>query len=205
MMNTDKIPENLGIEDQKLATCFNSIVEAAKDFWERPLLQHYTNHGIDHSERIIEVLGNVLEGHSDQLNDYEKFILLASAYLHDIGMQSPQHSGLDKKTEYNLNEFEIIRNNHNEASAKMIIESSINKSDISLGLERCEGFANSVALVSKHHRSLDLTDLEDTSIGGKEIKLRLLAALLRLGDELDADYRRVNIDVLKLQDIPVNT
>jgi len=44
--------------------------------------------------------------------------------------------------------------------------------------------------------------LEDTSIGGKKIKLTLLAALLRLGDELDADYRRVNMKRLKLRDIP---
>jgi hypothetical protein len=34
------------------------------------------------------------------------------------------------------------------------------------------------------------------------VKLPLLAALLRLGDELDADYRRVNMEVLKMRDIP---
>jgi len=196
---------DLKMKETRLVTCLDNIEEAVGIFWDNPLLQHYTDHGLDHSRRIIGVLEDLLEGHSDRLNDYERFILLASAYLHDIGMQSPVHAGLPYKSRYTEEDEEIIRKNHNEASAKMIFESISPGSDLSLGLERCKDFANYVALVSKYHRSLDLDELEDKSIAGKIIKLPLLAAFLRLGDELDADYRRVNMDLLKLRDIPVGS
>jgi len=98
--------------------------------------------------------------------------------------------------------LEIVRKNHNEASAKIIIESITPGSGISLGLEGCKELANYVASVCRYHRSLDLEELKDRSVSGKDVKLPLLAALLRLGDELDADYRRVNLDVLNMRNIP---
>ncbi|MBN2250695.1 MAG: tetratricopeptide repeat protein, partial [Candidatus Altiarchaeota archaeon] len=196
------IPENLKIGDDHLETCLGSIREAAKKFWDPPLLQNYTRHGPDHSDRIVAVFGGLLEDHSERLNDYERFILLASAYLHDIGMQSPKHAGLPEKSDYTLEDLEIVRKNHNEASAKIIIESITPGSGISLGLEGCKELANYVASVCRYHRSLDLGELKDRSVGGRDVKLPLLAALLRLGDELDADYRRVNMEVLKMRNIP---
>lgn len=198
------IPENLNISDKRLATCVGSIREAAKIFWGRTLLQDYTDHGPDHSERIIDILGALLKDHSNDLNDYERFILLASAYLHDIGMQSPRHAGLPEKPvmKYSFEDVEIIRKSHNETSEKMIVESISPGSSISLGLERCTELANYIATISKYHRSLNLMDLKDSSVAGKVVKLPLLAALLRLGDELDTDYRRVNMEILKMWDIP---
>ena len=196
------IPENLKISDVSLTTCLGSIREAAKKFWDPPLLQNYTRHGPDHSDRIVAVFGGLLEDHSERLNDYERFILLASAYLHDIGMQSPKHAGLPEKSDYTLEDLEIVRKNHNEASAKIIIESITPGSGISLGLEGCKELANYVASVCRYHRSLDLGELKDRSVGGRDVRLPLLAALLRLGDELDADYRRVNMEVLNMRNIP---
>jgi tetratricopeptide (TPR) repeat protein len=196
------IPESLLIGDEQLATCLGSVREAAKKFWDPPLLQNYTRHGPDHSDRIVAVLGALLEDHSKRLNDYERFILLASAYLHDIGMQSPRHAGLPEKSEYTPEDLYIIRENHNDASANIIIDSITKGSGISLGLEGCKELANYVASVCRYHRSLDLEELKDRSVGGEDVKLPLLAALLRLADELDADYRRVNIEVLKMRNIP---
>lgn len=94
------IPENLQIQEEKLRTCLDYAKEATERLWTHPLLQHYTNHGPDHSQRIIDIIGRLLENDSKILNDYERFILIASAYLHDIGMQSPIHAGLIKKTDY---------------------------------------------------------------------------------------------------------
>jgi HD-GYP domain-containing protein (c-di-GMP phosphodiesterase class II) len=141
------IPENLKIENENLRICLESVSVAVEKFWDPPLLQQYTKHGPDHSKRVIKVLGNLLEDYSDRLNDYERFILIASAYLHDIGMQSPQHAGLLRKPEYAAEEMEIIRKRHNEASAKMINESVSDASSINLGLGRCKDLANYVALV----------------------------------------------------------
>ncbi len=193
--------KNIGIEGD-LLTNLKNIRLSVNVFWTHPLLQHYTDHSPRHSERIIHNLDRLLEGYSDKLNEYERFILLASAYLHDIGMQSPVHAGLEKKVTYTEAEEEQIRKNHNEASAKMIVESCSSGASISLGLEHCTEFADCIAQMARYHRNLDLKELTDSSLAGEDIKLPLLAALLRLGDELDADFRRVNIEILKIRDIP---
>jgi hypothetical protein len=111
-------------------------------------------------------LGELLEDHPKCLNDYEKFILLASAYyLHDIGMQSPRHAGIPEKSEYSPEDLEIVRKDHSEASAKIIIRSITPETDISMGLEGCKELANYVASVCRYLRSLDLEELKDRSIG----------------------------------------
>ena len=213
-MKVENFPESLKVQDDHLVACLNSIKEKVKILWYSQLLPHYTKHGVDHSERIIERLGELLEDYPNLLNKYERFILLASAYLHDIGMQSPRHAGLDpnSKEPYSIEELEIIREKHNEASAKMIRDSISEKaSKLSLGLnepEECKRCAKFIATLSRYHRKLKIEineEVKDTSLAGKDIKLPLLIALLRLGDELDQDYRRVNMEILKLRDIPVES
>ena len=204
-MHVPESTRNLKISAENLMTSFNDIREAVKTIWDHPLLQHYTNHGLDHSERIIEKLDNLLEGQTNPLNEHESFILLASVYLHDVGMQSPSHAGLPCRSEYTIRDLEIVRKKHNEVSAKMIMDSVSRNRNLSLGLERCKEHVGFVATLSKYHRKLDINEVKNTSIAGKEIKLRLLTALLRLGDALDQDYRRVNMEILKLRDIPVQS
>ena len=205
-MKVENLPASLKIQDGHLITCLNSIEEAINKLWDRPLLQHYTNHGIDHSQRIVEILGNLLNDYPNMLlNEHERFVLLASTYLHDIGMQSPQHAGLPRKTEYTIKELEKVRENHHEASAKIIIESISRKSTLSLGFEQCKEYVVFITTLLKYHRKLDLKEIEDTSFAGKKIRLKLLTALLRLSDALDADYRRVNIEILKLREIPIES
>lgn len=203
-MRREELPASLKIDGHSLSW-LNSIEEKVETFWETPLLQHYTNHGIDHSQRIIKALGKLLEGFPGLLNRYERFILLASIYLHDIGMQSPRHARLPEKIEYTIKEKEKVREVHNESSALMIEESITSESELSLGLNNCKEYAPYIARVSKFHRKLDLKKLGNTSIGGEEVRLQLLAALLRLGDALDADYQRVNMDYLSLWEIPVES
>ncbi len=156
-------------------------------------------------QRIIENLGKLLEDYPSLLNEHERFIILASAYLHDIGMQSPQHSELPKKVQYSIKEMEQIRENHHSASAKMILESIRKQSDLQLGLEKCKDYTEFVATLSRYHRKIPLDDIKDTSIAGNPIKIQLLSGLLRLGDALDADFRRVNMNILKLRKIPVES
>jgi hypothetical protein len=195
------IPRNLEVSDHGLSTCLDSIKMASSRIWDRPLLAHYTNHGLDHSERIIEILNELLEGYPRILDDRERFVLLASAYLHDIGMQSPNYAGLPEKDVYDIDDLELLRKNHNDISGKMIYESVKDEPAISLGLENCRDLVHFIATVSKYHRKYDINQIND--FGG--IKLRLLACLLRLSDELDADYRRINMDVLKHRGIPIES
>ena len=194
-----KNPENL-------ETCLNSIKIAAERIWKSPKLIHYTNHDVNHSEIIIELLDKILEKTPNLLNEHERFVLHASAYLHDIGMQSARHAGLPEKSQYTLEDMEIIRAKHHESSEKMILESVQPTKKISLGLEQCKDYASFIAILAKSHcGKVEINSIEDGSIGGEDIRLKLLTALLKLADELDRDYRRVNIQDLKLWGIPVES
>lgn len=200
-----QVPDNLMIEDPSLKACLDSIELAVRNIWKLQLLQNYTDHSNEHSDRIIKALWRLLDDYGSRLNEHERFVLLSSAYLHDIGMQSPKDAGLENKERYSEDEEMQIREMHNETSAKMIIKSVSKESSLKLGLEMCPRMAKEIAKVCKYHRCLDLNELENSSISGERIRVRLLAGLLRLGDELDADHRRVKMEVLKTRDIPTTS
>ena len=213
-MEIEDLPKCLKIKKESLKTSLKRIKQEVIPIWEGgQVIPHYTKHGIDHSKEIIEYLGKILQDHPDLLNEYERFVLLASAYLHDIGMQFPEYAGLPKKAvnEYTDEELEKIRENHHIASAE-IIEKIASGSDPELSKlipvlmsEDCKNFVKFIAKVSKYHRKLDIEDLEETSVLGETIRLPLLAALLRLADTLDRTFQRVIIARLKQVDIPVKS
>ncbi len=191
------------IMNSRLNTCLLSIEENLKSFWnDRVLHQHYTDHGMNHSFRIKQILTKLLEEFPDALNEYEKFILLGAALLHDIGMQFPSYSKIELKAQYSLEELERIRKNHHLASFQIIKDSISPKTNFSLGLETCKDFINEIAIVSRNHRGIKLNTISKSSIAGMLIRRRLLSALLRLADELDSDFRRVNMDVLNMYNLP---
>jgi len=200
--------KNLRVQKEKFRTCINSIRLKVKDIWDNTLLDHYTKHDIDHSNRIIRYIDKILECGNCTLNEDERFILLAAAYLHDIGMQFPTYADLPRKNkdEYTREEKEMVREKHHEISAKVILESVKPNSKISLGLEECrEIYPDLIATVSKYHRKLplDSEELQDMPVEtGKKVRLRLLAALLRLADALDQTRDRVNMESLRRWDIP---
>ena len=75
----------------------------------------YTYHDVGHSERVIAKLEKLTSGLTSSerpLNKHEVFILLAAAYLHDVGMQ---YAG------QNLSRDEI-RDRHAELSYEMNVE-----------------------------------------------------------------------------------
>lgn len=191
------------IQDNRLKVCLLNIEESLKSLWnERILHQHYTNHGLDHSQRTKEILINLLKDYPQILNEYESFILLTAVLLHDIGMQLPEYSNIKLKTQYSFEELEIIRNNHHEASAKCILDSISKSSNLSLGLENCKEFVHEISEVTRNHRQVKLDYIKDSSIAGVKIRRKLISALLRIGDELDQDFRRINMIVLNIFDLP---
>jgi len=178
------------------------IIERVKVYWETPLDSWFTQHNWNHSDRIVEHINSLLSTSNIVLEKEERFVLLAAIYLHDIGMQLPEYAQLPKKTTYTSGDLEEIRKNHHESSYAAIID-SIKGRKINLGLNNYLDFVSAIAEVARYHRKLDLNNLSDKKIGKTNLRLPLLAAILRFGDELDADYRRVSIDILKTRDIPI--
>ena len=198
--------KNIYIKDGTLKSGLMLIKEKASQLWARPLIRHYTEHGIKHSENIIKIMDRLIDNNVS-LNDYEAFILLSATYLHDIGMQQSNPKELiSGQVQRTLDEMDIIRKNHNDLSYDMIFD-SVNDKKIcpSLSLENFRDYVDCIACLVKYHRKYDLRELTDDSFKGEKIRIPLLAALLRLGDELDADCDRVNIEQLKFDNIPIES
>jgi hypothetical protein len=179
-----------------------NVRQAAVRVWARPLHRYYTDHTVDHSERVIALLDGLTAGMmatEKRLSPTEVWVLLAAAYLHDIGMQNERFAGGD---------IDEIRAHHNEQTAGMIyaiFEDPANAFPIPLTGD--PALVEAVALAAKGHRrvNLDGPEYEPFVHGGETVRLRLLAALLRFADELDVDHRRVDIAQMKLLALPVES
>jgi hypothetical protein len=168
----------------------DGIRAATEIIWQRPLHRYYPDHSVDHSERIIDTLSKLTEDLmlGDNISSTEVYVLLASAYLHDIGMQDERSMGDDLKQ---------IRIHHHELTSRIIIDRYLKQSDRNIPLGFSDlvpvDIVNTIASVAEAHRRTNLqgSQYEGFAYGDGVIHPRLLAALLRLADELDVDSRRV--------------
>lgn len=181
----------------------DNVRAAVKVIWERPLHRYYTDHSVEHSERVIEKLNGLTEElmSTDHLYPTEVNILLVAAYLHDIGMQYERFKNGD---------LEQIRDRHHELTRELICNNYFKQSDrtISLGLEGVPpDIVDVIASVAEAHRRTDLSQnkYNEFKRGNETIRPRLLAALLRLADELDIDYRRVRLELLDFMNVPIKS
>ncbi len=185
------------------------IKEECKHIWKDPVHNTYSQHGMGHSERIIEHLNQLSEDRIGfKLSETEQFILIGAIYLHDIGMQCPCEKlvrdvcGIDGFThrEINSEERDLIRKSHNELSRDMILHSISPEcvEHIKKVLDLFETGTllheyNIIAQLCFGHVGENLGDVEEEKkFHNKSIRVRLLQALLRIGDALDADDRRIN-------------
>jgi hypothetical protein len=194
-----ELVQNLDADSQY---SLRNIRAATICIWSRPLHRYYTDHTVAHSERVIALLDGLTAGMmatDRRLCTTEVFVLLAAAYLHDVGMQNERYAGGD---------LEEIRAIHHELSAEMIYGAVEDPTQaLKLGLPDDPGLVEAIALVSKGHRKVDLqgTEYERLIQGGETVRMRLLAALLRFADELDIDYRRVDLEQIKLMNLPLDS
>lgn len=161
--------------------------------------EDFTDHKPDgHSERIIRILNDLcsemMEMKDKKLNVQEIFVLLASAYVHDVGMQYGKDSTLTLMD---------VRERHHLLSEEMI-RGSIQKPTEYPDLGIPKEYVDQIAKVSRGHRKTNLYTDEYNPIfwKGEQIRLRLLAALLSLADDLDITSRRVSMQNLMIRVVP---
>jgi len=186
------------------------IKTATSKIWNPAKLRWYTDHGTSHSQSIIRLIGEIIEylykKQFNVLSDDELFVLLASCYLHDIGMQDLR---IDGKTSENLQpqDFKLIRKLHPRRSSELIRGGvvDIGGRDGIVNLEIDHDYLEAIMIISEAHGSeyfdkavLEL-ELNPPAPGNKQIRSIFLASLLLMGDELDLHERRV-VECLK----PVN-
>ena len=181
------------------------IKKHSETMWKKDTVhhKHYTLHGMDHYSAVISVLNKLVDGINpgSELTIHEIFYLLASVYLHDVGMLISHSDDEDKAKEISaqrgklFTKEDLIRDKHHLRSGKYVREHAGD-----LKLDHVE--AGYVKSICEGHRAvkLDTTDYDDKIIDNEYIRVRLLAALLRFSDELDVSYKRAPkelMDVLK--------
>ncbi|MCI8294213.1 MAG: NUDIX hydrolase [Hespellia sp.] len=181
------------------------------------VLIDFTDHGIKHSERMIELLillckDNVFRNRKTKgnINDIEIFVLLSAIYMHDIGMQISEEKvledfakekGLSYKKE---KKEEFIRKYHHLLSGYWI-ECNLKRNkklpQVYFGEKELGKY---IQLIVESHGIDFLEDdryHQEYSYKGKSIRLRILSILLSLGDSLDCDCRRIDFDKMKYTEI----
>jgi hypothetical protein len=185
----------------------NEIERKIKKIWSNPLLPWFTNHGLSHSEQIIsnanQIISYLSKYNNFSLNEDEIFIFLASAYLHDIGMQflNVDEISIEDLTD---NEYEKIRKKHALKSEELILKKRFPVPDdksmsYSLGLDSLNrGYVQAISTLCSGHSSANYKDVYNRIkenpliVNNKKIKGDLLLGLLLICDELDISMIRTD-------------
>ncbi len=192
--------------------------ELERLFEPRPTSDPFTPHNLSHAEQVEEYLDLIIpDDKKDALSDNLVYWLLASAYLHDIGMSihkdvmtlSDNQAIMSMIADSNrwerdfprnlpLNLISTIRNNHAELSSRYIRD----KGD-SLGIT--DGFSRYVISIICHLHTQKWAQISEyTSMKTLEKTNRVLtlSALLRLADILHSDYSRIEFERLHIELLP---
>ena len=127
-------------------------------------------------------------------------MLLASAYLHDVGMQFLKWPDfpIEKLTE---KEYDEIRTRHAELSSEIILKrvaESVGRDDFHLPASIDEEYIAPIAFVCKGHSTDYFPEVIVKLAGGaytpkgRPFRGQLLAALLLIADELDLQCKRID-------------
>lgn len=179
--NVEKLVRRLG----ELRGVYDHLINTLKHKvlpYSQMNIQYFTGHGSDHSERIINHLAKMLTPLAlKNMNSQEVLILLCSAWLHDIGyLKNTDEKG-------NKLEADVIHDSHHEFSRYLI-----NKMHLELGLDI--DLAEILGDVCYcHRRRVDIESFfpnKTRNLGVFPIRVRFLAALLRLADALDTTPQR---------------
>jgi hypothetical protein len=196
------------LESRTLQNRLNLIIQTIPGFWEQRIYTHFTNHGPEHSERVIyqKIAQLAQELPLDRrLTEDEIFIISASAWLYEIGMQSPNlQSYLPFKyepgTSLSTSQLQKIRTHKHFLTQELIVDSIRNDYEgpqIDLGLSRPDDYTRAIAEVCRWCSDEPLGEIDQTiPVSGIEVRLRLMVALLRLADQLYIDSSRVNLNQL---------
>ncbi len=174
----------------------------------------------DRLTEIVDQFIAPVQGANSRLSDQELFILYAACYLHDIGMHnervgdtdtitkalaSMSAGGQDMEIKGHLawdelaheTRSDLLRRHHHLISSEMIL-SSVDAVSAPVGVQLTrEDHPEYIAFICEAH-ALDLDDKRDTQRYAEitrdrgNLRVGLLAALLRIVDILDESQRRAN-------------
>ena len=190
--------ESLIERDENLRSRYQIVREKAIEIikWPSPadpsvpeIPPYYTDHGVEHSQRILGILDRLTEGLDLQI--YEVFPLLCSVWLHDIGMFVGREPGEPYETTRKLHHLRTVEYVRQEAEAGR------------LPLDQWQ--LPNVRDICRAHRSR--VKFDDEPIIPKErpfedgtgtVRVQLLGSLLRFADACDVHHSRAPETVFEI-------
>lgn len=147
-------------------------------------LPYFTLHDTSHCRSVEDMLHKLIKDDKHEcFTTREKYYLLVSAWVHDIGML-PYVASKVYKNEPPLDEYEV-RKRHHFTSEQYIVNYWFE-----LEIEEIDKEVIG-KLVRFHRRCEDINDCDEVVVVRNEmIRLRLLASYLRLADALDISVTR---------------
>jgi hypothetical protein len=197
-----------------------TLRESVEPIFRNRLHRHFTDHSIDHCDRVGLRAEELLRPLKKKLNDDEGSVLYGGAYLHDIGMHNEKagesgrlakmlkDAGRDWVNIGFDDRLDLIRRYHHEISADMIVASVRNGSP-SIGFTlKDQDRATDVAAICEAHCVDTATPRYDALMPKPDrptMRLRLLAAALRLADILDEAHHRAIVDQARTLDLSLES
>ncbi|HDH04905.1 MAG TPA: hypothetical protein ENH01_04225 [Nitrospirae bacterium] len=185
----NKFVKKLYAEHEEIYIRLRKNIEANILDFIATYIRYFTSHGRKHSEGIIRQISYMIpDDEFNNLSSTEICVLLCSIWLHDIGLLVNRYP--DTRRELNDKE---IREEHHILSKKIILK---HHGDFGISDPH---IADLIANIAYCHRKKDKNgkDIEirgelkkSVFLGKDKIRPQLLAALLRLGDAMDTNWRR---------------
>jgi hypothetical protein len=224
MASIEKHYLELEPEDDSLLGSLHIIQAAVRSIWTPSvfIIKDFTDHGEKHSFRILNraaILLKIFNEMGNDLSDIELYLLSASGYLHDIGMQcdvakfpnvklAAEDLGADFKfmdfnaeysSHYSLEQQVGIRENHQYLTAAWIQCAKHNnnplyKSELDHAVEQIPALLlQSLIDICIYHSGKQALNMDFRECKhDRRTRVKLIAALLRFVDELDVDLYRVD-------------
>jgi ribonuclease BN (tRNA processing enzyme) len=183
---------------KSLLDSLNNIKKNAKKVYKQTQLFEFTDHSTKHSESVLKNIEKIIKAFDIDLNSNERYILIASSYLHDIGLIAGQQF-VDKQIELPLEMTPVdIRKRHSFISSEIVENYELQKK---IGIELdfpSNDIRNIIARICAAHNNIktiwQLPKIQ--AIQSHEIRIRLLGSLLYLGDNLHVGRSRVILENL---------
>ncbi|MBE3037307.1 MAG: ATP-binding protein, partial [Chloroflexi bacterium] len=182
-------------DHSRFAPIVDRIRQETAKILKIPFEKFFTDHSVEgHSTRILQHLDGLTRGLKDPLCEDEVYILIASAYLHDISM------AWDNKMD-----FLELRRKHPSLSGELVRRiangEQIRGIQCDFGLPHPSSqyaiHTEFIARVVEGHGGTTCdVKYQNTVLGTSIVRVRFLADLLALADELD--LHRARIDVTRL-------
>lgn len=186
-------PRTLGIENaleragdqfiEKYRLMKNRLLNVEYEHWAAGFAEG-NNHGRGHITRVLENLDHLLGPKPlAHISSYELFLAMMAVLYHDIGLlrQRKGHEEISKSLlEGDENDAYVINLADKEIIAAAVVSHSSSK-DIA---QECSRFSS------------------EEIIGKQKARPKVVAALVRLADELDEDYRRADAILQRRLNLP---